>query len=85
MPTFNNLEYLKLCVESLKKNSSFNNELIIHVNEGTDGSFDYVKQNKINYTYSKDNIGLCSAVNSAAKKATTKYILYTHTRMVIKV
>ena len=81
MPTFNNLEYLKLCIESLKKNSSFNNELIIHVNEGTDGSFDYVKQNKINYTYSKDNIGLCSAVNTAAKKATTKYILYTHDDM----
>ena len=81
MPTFNNLEYLKLCIESLKKNSFFNNELIIHVNEGTDGSFDYVKQNKINYTYSKDNIGLCSAVNSAAKKATTKYILYTHDDM----
>ena len=51
MPTFNNLQYLKLCVESLKKNSSFNNELIIHVNEGTDGSFEYVKQNQIDYTY----------------------------------
>tara|TARA_Y100000741_G_C18195369_1_gene535296 strand:- start:80 stop:916 length:837 start_codon:yes stop_codon:yes gene_type:complete len=81
MPTFNNLEYLKLCVESLKKNSSFNNELIIHVNEGTDGSFEYVKQKKINYTYSKVNKGLCSAVNTAAKKASTKYILYTHDDM----
>ena len=81
MPTFNNLQYLKLCVESLKKNSSFNNELIIHVNEGTDGSFEYVKQNQIDHTYSKVNIGLCSAVNIAAKKATTKYILYTHDDM----
>ncbi len=81
MPTFNNFEYLKLCVESLNKNSFFNNELIIHVNEGTDGSFEYVKQNKIKYTYSKVNMGLCSAVNTAAKKATTKYILYTHDDM----
>ncbi len=81
MPTYNNLEYLKLCINSLNKNSYFNNELIIHVNEGTDGSLEYVKQNKLSYTYSKVNIGLCSAVNTAAKKATTKYILYTHDDM----
>ena len=81
MPTFNNLNYLKLCIKSLKKNSYFNNEIIIHVNEGSDGSFEFIKQNQINYTYSKKNIGLCSAVNTAAKKASTKYILYTHDDM----
>ena len=81
MPTFNNLNYLKLCVESIKKNSNFDNEIIIHVNEGTDGSLNYVKQNAINYTYSKNNIGLCSAVNTAVKKANTSYILYTHDDM----
>mgnify|MGYP002883145012 FL=1 len=81
MPTFNNLNYLKLCIESIKKNSKFDNELIIHVNEGIDGSFEYIKQQKINYTYSKNNIGLCSAVNTAAKKSTLEYILYTHDDM----
>ena len=42
MPTFNNLNYLKLCIKSLKKNSYFNNEIIIHVNEGSDGSFEFI-------------------------------------------
>ena len=37
IPTFNNIEYLKLCLESIK-NSRYNHEIIIHVNEGNDGT-----------------------------------------------
>ena len=81
IPTFNNLEYLKLCLKSLKKNSKFNHEIILHVNEGTDGTLDFVKKNGINYTYSHHNIGLCSAANNAAKKISTDYILYGHDDM----
>ena len=33
IPTFNNIEYLKICLNSLKKNSSFNHEIIFHINE----------------------------------------------------
>ena len=43
IPTFNNLEYLKLCLNSLKKNSFYDHEIIIHINEGLDGTLDYVK------------------------------------------
>ena len=32
IPTFDNFKYLKLTIESIKKNSDFNNEIIIHVN-----------------------------------------------------
>ena len=28
IPTFNNLEYLKLCIQSIKKNSKFNHEIM---------------------------------------------------------
>ncbi len=38
IPTWNNLRYLKLCVESIKKNSRFNHQIIVHVNEGSDGT-----------------------------------------------
>jgi len=81
IPTFNNLDYLKLCLLSLKKNSVFKNEIIIHVNDGSDGSLQYVKENYINYTHSLNNIGLCSAVNIASKKATTNYIIFSHDDM----
>ena len=67
IPTFNNLDYLKLCLLSLKNNSVFKNEIIIHVNDGSDGSLQYVKENYINYTHSLNNIGLCSAVNIDSK------------------
>ena len=33
IPTYNNLNYLKICCNSLKKNSDFKNELILHINE----------------------------------------------------
>ena len=43
IPTFNNLEYLKLCLKSIEKNSLYKHEIIIHINEGKDGTFDYLK------------------------------------------
>ena len=46
IPTFNNLEYLKLCIKSIKKNSKFNtHEIIPHVNDGSDGTLNYLKNN----------------------------------------
>mgnify|MGYP000135514033 CR=1 FL=1 len=81
IPTFNNIDYLKICLNSLKKNSKFNNEIILHINEGVDGTLDFVKKNGINYTYSHCNIGLCSSVNTAVKKTTTDYIIYGHDDM----
>ena len=81
IPTFNNLEYLKLCLHSIKKNSIIEHQIILHINEGSDGSLDYAKGNNIEYTHSNENIGLCSAVNLAAKNAKTDYIIYCHDDM----
>ena len=38
IPTFNNLDYLKLCIKSIKKNSKFDHEIIVFINEGIDGT-----------------------------------------------
>ncbi len=81
IPTFNNLDYLKLSLKSLEKNSYKNHEIIVHINEGSDGTLQYIKDKKIKHTYSKDNIGLCSAVNKASLIASTEYILYSHDDM----
>ena len=81
IPTFNNLNYLSLCLDSIHKNSKYTHEIILHVNEGKDGTIDFARSNKIIHTYSANNIGLCSGVNLAAKKATKDYILYTHDDM----
>ena len=81
IPTFNNLNYLSLCLKSIRKNSKYTHEIILHVNEGKDGTIDFARANKIIHTYSANNIGLCSGVNLAAKKATKDYILYSHDDM----
>jgi len=81
IPTYNNLDYLKLCLKSLEKNSSLTHEIIIHINNGSDGTLDFIKANDYKYTSSDDNIGLCSSINKAAKLVSNKYILYSHDDM----
>jgi glycosyltransferase involved in cell wall biosynthesis len=77
IPTWNNLEYLKLCVSSIKKNSFFSHEIIIHVNEGSDGTVDWLnEQEDLSYTFSSRNVGVCFALNYSSTFATTEYILY---------
>ena len=44
IPTFNNIQYLKKCIESIRNNSTYNHEIIPHVNEGSDGTIDYLKE-----------------------------------------
>ena len=81
IPSFNNLEYLKLCVSSLEKNSSLKNELIFFINEGSDGYLDFIKNKNYKFVHSKINKGLCTAVNEASKLADNDYILYAHDDM----
>lgn len=82
IPTFNNLEYLKCTINSIKKNSSFNNyEVLLHINDGIDGTLEYAKANNFEFTYSKENIGLCSSINKICKIANYDYLLYSHDDM----
>jgi len=78
IPTFNNLAYLRLCIESLKKNSKYNHQIIPHVNVGDDGTINYLQNIGLDYTYTKYNAGICEGMNSAARKARYEYILYSH-------
>ena len=78
IPTFNNLDYLKLCIESIKKNSKFEHQIIIHVNEGSDGTLEFVKNSNHEFTYSENNIGMPKALNRSAKLSKFNYILISH-------
>ena len=81
IPTFNNLNYFKLCLKSLKENSKYNHEIIVHVNEGIDGTLDLVKNEQLKFSYSKINSGVCVAFNEAVKLSTSKYIVLAHDDM----
>ena len=81
IPTYNNLNYLKFFLKSLQINSKFDHEIILHINEGSDGTLDYALKNNIRHTFSDKNIGLCSSMNKAYSLTTTNYILYAHDDM----
>ena len=81
IPTLNNINYLKIALESIKKNSNYEHEIIVHVNENKDNTLDYLKSTNIKHTFSEENLGLCSSVNKASKLVTTQYILYAHDDM----
>ena len=78
IPTFNNLDYLKICLNSLRKNSAYEHQIIIHLNEGSDGSLDYVKSQNLEFTYSRVNIGMPKALNKSSKLSIKEYILISH-------
>ena len=81
IPTFNNFDYLKLCIKSLNKNSRHKHEIIFHINDGSDGTTEFIKNNGYKFSHSESNIGLCSSINKAAKLASFDYILYSHDDM----
>jgi glycosyltransferase involved in cell wall biosynthesis len=84
IPSWNNLAYLRLCIESIKKHSKYRHQIIVHINEGIDGTLDWVKsQSDISYSYSKENIGVCYALNSCRTLVTTNYLLYINDDMYV--
>src|SRR6056300_959340 len=78
IPTFNNINYLKFCIKSIKKNSKFNNQIICHVNIGDDGTIEFLEKERIKYSHTSYNSGICEGINKAAKLAKHDYFLYAH-------
>ncbi len=76
IPTWNNLPFLKLCIESIRQYSTFKHQIIVHVNEGTDGTLEWVKSEGINFSFTPENAGVCIAVNMASALATQDYIVF---------
>jgi glycosyltransferase involved in cell wall biosynthesis len=76
IPSWNNKLFLECCIHSIQQNSLYTHQIIVHVNDGSDGSLAFVQENNIDHTHSADNIGVCSAVNKAAAFAKHDYICY---------
>lgn len=82
--TFNNLEYLKLAVDSVRKNSYYNQSpFIIHAENCTDGTNEWLKENQNKYNleiYIEPEVnparGIGGGMNFCADKVKTKYIIF---------
>ena len=75
IPSWNNLPHLELLIGSIRKNSRYNHQIVIHVNEGTDGTTDWVKKQNLSFSHSKNNVGVCYAFNAAASLAESDLLL----------
>jgi glycosyltransferase involved in cell wall biosynthesis len=82
IPSWNNLPYLRLCVESLQRHSTRTHQIIVHVNDGSDGTREWVERGRIEHTASATNVGICYAVTRAAARARADCVLYVNDDMV---
>lgn len=82
IPSWNNLSFLRLCIDSIRKYSAADHEIIVHVNDGSDGTLPWLQEQGIRHTHSSGNIGICMAVNHIAGLATQEWILYMNDDMV---
>jgi glycosyltransferase involved in cell wall biosynthesis len=76
IPSWNNLPFLKICINSILKNSAFRHQIIIHINEGTDGTLEWVSKSGFDYSHSINNEGVCWAVNACRALVRTDYIVF---------
>lgn len=83
--TFNNLEYLKLAIESVRKHSFYKDApFIIHAENCTDGTDEWLEQNaglyNLEYYIDKNEtpLGIGGGMNFCADKVKTKFINFLH-------
>jgi len=84
IPSWNNLDYLKNCITSIRKNSFLKNQIIVIVNEGNDGTENWLEtMPEIDYIFSKENLGICYGLNSARTLIDSEYIVYLNDDMYV--
>jgi len=75
IPSWNNLPYLKCCIESIRKNSRYQHQIIVHVNEGKDGTLEWVKSQGLSHTHSEGNAGVCYGFNGPSALVKSEYMV----------
>lgn len=83
IPSWNNLPFLKLCIESIIKNSTYQHQIIVHVNNGSDGTLAWVKEMGIDHTHTAENVGVCLAMNMMRTLVKTDYVLFLNDDMYV--
>jgi len=77
IPSLNNFDFLKCTIESIKKNSKFNHQIIVSViSEFSKKKHkDFFLQNNVIEFLNSENKGFCTSINNCLKLATNKYIV----------
>lgn len=90
--TNNSLPYLKLAIDSVRKNHYFKDSpLIVCAENCTDGTDEWLEENKVEFnitpliikTSSDDEIGIGGGMNMMAERVTTEFINFIHADMYV--
>jgi len=83
--TFNNLEYLKIAIDSVRTNSYYNDApFIIHAENCDDGTDEWLKEHAkeydLEYYIDKNDVplGIGGGMNFCAERVKTEYIMFLH-------
>jgi GT2 family glycosyltransferase len=85
--TYNNLPYLKIAIESVRRNSFYKDApFIIHAENCTDGTDEWLRENGEKYgieyyiekTLKHEVRGIGGSMNFCAEKVKTEYIMFLH-------
>ena len=75
IPNYNGLRFMEPCMEALRNQTVKDYELLVVDNGSTDGSVEWLKENKIPTIFLETNTGFSGAVNTGIKAATTPYVI----------
>jgi glycosyltransferase involved in cell wall biosynthesis len=83
IPTKNNLRYLKNSINSIKENSTNENEIIVFVDADNDGTVEWLQENNITYLVNETNEpkGIAYGYNRCIEIATNPIVCMFHADM----
>lgn len=76
IPTWKNTPYLDLAVRSVREHSAVDHEIIVFFNEFDEASAAWLSAHDVPHDSAPQNVGVCEAVNRAARMAGTDYICF---------
>jgi glycosyltransferase involved in cell wall biosynthesis len=85
IPSKNNLRYLKLAIESIKKNSHYENEIFVYVDKDEDGAHQWLSDNQIRHIVNESSEckGIGFAYDTLFKFAKNDLVVAFHADMVL--
>lgn len=75
IPNFNGMRFLPDCIDSLKKQTADDFEVLVVDNGSSDGSIEWLSDNNVKYISLPENKGFAGGVNVGIKASDTEYIL----------
>ncbi|MDO4326520.1 MAG: glycosyltransferase family 2 protein [bacterium] len=75
IPNYNGLSFMEMCFSSLKKQTCKAFEILVVDNGSSDGSVEWLRENKIPTIFLPENTGFTGAVNVGLRAAKTPYVI----------